>query len=567
MKKQYLYFLLGGLFIGYITISQAIIWPTTPVWENPWGIFMRYINNMFANTDINTTDGKVKKALSVDTLWSGVVLVLSWNIGIGTGLPQTKLDVNGWIRTSNLQITTNASSGHILVWDQNGNASWQPNNYRLKVKSLTPEWTSSRHTCVLMEDATVRCWWYNNEWQLWIWSNVVNLGRANMVAWLTGVAQLYNIWWSNLAVMQDGSIYTWWYNGYGTIGNGTTTNAHIPIKIPWVSNVTEWYEWHADGSGYASVCVKIGTGATSTAKCWWYNGYWQLGVGDTVQRNIPTNVVGLSNIKYIRNTGWWSGWHACALMNDGTVKCWGYNAQGQLWLWNTTNYFTPTTISWLSNVRDLYLWDGRTCVVLNDNTTLRCWGYNNYGQLWFWNTVQQNSPVNISTGGWAIKSINMNGYDYFANYVVFSDGTVKSTGYNGAWQLGVGDVANRSLLTTIPWLSGVSKVVSGGENWYQFACALMNDGTVKCWGHNNQWWLWLWDTNNRNVPTTVLWIKDAIDIAAYWWLNTAWNEARTCALLSNGSIQCWGYNGHWQIWQQDTLNYTLPQSINNLNTD
>lgn len=69
MKKQYIYSLSVGLLIGAIGISQAAItWPATPAGEPGNGLFMTYINSMLVNTNIATTDGKVKKALDANTL-------------------------------------------------------------------------------------------------------------------------------------------------------------------------------------------------------------------------------------------------------------------------------------------------------------------------------------------------------------------------------------------------------------------------------------------------------------------------------------------------------------------
>lgn len=56
-----------------------------------------------------------------------------------------------------LRLASNAGSGRILISDQNGNATWQENNYRLKVTGLMQNWGSYGQQCFVMEDTSARC--------------------------------------------------------------------------------------------------------------------------------------------------------------------------------------------------------------------------------------------------------------------------------------------------------------------------------------------------------------------------------------------------------------------------
>jgi alpha-tubulin suppressor-like RCC1 family protein len=60
--------------------------------------------------------------------------------------------------------------------------------------------------------------------------------------------------------------------------------------------------------------------------------------------------------------------HSCALLNDGTVKCWGNNSDGQC---NVPDFIQGKVVS-------IECGKNHSCALLNDNT-IRCWGTNSYG--------------------------------------------------------------------------------------------------------------------------------------------------------------------------------------------
>src|SRR5262249_977767 len=125
--------------------------------------------------------------------------------------------------------------------------------------------------------------------------------------------------------------------------------------------------------------------------------------------------------------------------------------------------------------------------------------------------------------------------------VRLSDATMQCTGPNQFGQRGDGTQNNSSTLVPISDFGGVSTAVAGDE----FNCALMIDGTARCWG--------LGEKGQRGDgsfvqytlrPSTVSNVTSAVALAA------GYNHA--CALLADGTMRCWGDNAQGQLGDPTT---------------
>ena len=128
----------------------------------------------------------------------------------------------------------------------------------------------------------------------------------------------------------------------------------------------------------------------ASIKCWGYGYLGQLGIGDQKSYNRPLeNVLDLGSGKTAKAIVTGSS-HTCVMLDNSSIKCWGYNASGQLGLGNTNNRGDVTNemgdnllsidLGSGKTARAISAGDSHTCAIL-DNSSIKCWGSNNSGEL------------------------------------------------------------------------------------------------------------------------------------------------------------------------------------------
>ena len=189
--------------------------------------------------------------------------------------------------------------------------------------------------------------------------------------------------------------------------------------------------------------------------------------------------------------------HACARIKDGTVKCWGGNFRGELGDGTTKNRDAPMPVKGLTDVADLALGDRFTCARLTDGT-VKCWGSDEFGQLGNdAGTTHQNTPQIVKD----LKGVTHLHAGWNHVCAVIEGGTVKCWGWNEKGQLGDGSMARRDKPVPVKALSGIADVALGISH----SCARSIDGEVQCWGLNLDGQLGDGTTTTRGTPAPVKW--------------------------------------------------------------
>jgi len=234
-----------------------------------------------------------------------------------------------------------------------------------------------------------------------------------------------------------------------------------------------------------------------------------------------------------------AGWnHACALLDDGTVQCWGDNIWGQLGDGTFTTRIAPVAVSNLNSVVSIAVGRQHSCAILGSQGTVRCWGRNDGGQLGNGTSSQSiNQPVFV-TGLTNVVALTAGDLHTCAVRV---DGTVWCWGDNLEGQLGNGGLTNFSLVPVqVEDLIGAVTVEAGANH----TCALLSDSSLKCWGENGFGELGNNSFLASNVPVSTGRLSATPGVGA---VDLAAGGLSTCARLSDASVSCWGDNGSGQF--------------------
>jgi alpha-tubulin suppressor-like RCC1 family protein len=283
-----------------------------------------------------------------------------------------------------------------------------------------------------------------------------------------------------------------------------------------------------DSVGSGTSCARRANG---TAACWGRNIQGQFGDGTSQQIvNVPVTLDNLANsVEIAVGAGF-----ICSRRADGTVWCAGYNGAGQLGRGVTGDSSIPVQVTGLSGVAELAAGSEHICA-RRTNGTVACWGDNSAGQIgngMAGQGVRSLAPAEV-VGLTGAVEIAAGVYHTCARKSEAGGGSsVVCWGANGSGQLGNGVAGGNSSGNLVPVTTGGSPIGLALGEWH--SCALLTGGTVTCWGSNSAGQSSSSDASSADilVPTGVTHVTNALEIAA--------NRFYTCARLMNGSVTCWG---------------------------
>ena len=305
-----------------------------------------------------------------------------------------------------------------------------------------------KFSVALKQDGTVWSWGQNNDGELGL-GNTTEYDEPQQITEITEkITDVKTGYYHSIALTEKGEVYTWGYNGYGQLGNGTSENSTTPVKVTGLKNVAkidaykymtivstqngEVYVW---GRGYGKTPVKL----NFSRKIIDVAGNIVLAENRKAYNLDETKSYGKDLIKVVAGYN-----HYLGLTSDGEVYAWGSNSYGQLGNGNNTSsstavkVVTPDGKSNMTNIVDISAGDSYSIITDKDGKVYT-FGY--YGDYRTANTVHSNKPVEIQD---LYKTELVAASEGGHTAIVDWDGNVYTVGLNDYGQLGLKDTTTRS---------------------------------------------------------------------------------------------------------------------------
>jgi len=227
------------------------------------------------------------------------------------------------------------------------------------------------HTCALTGNGGVKCWGENGSGEVGDGTTTDRWKPVDVTGLGSGVLAVSAGGGFTCALVITGTVKCWGYNKMGQLGDGTTEGRPTPVDVS------------ALGGGNLDISTGAGHACAITdgggVKCWGWNDTGQLGDGKIVNRGKPEYVVGITS--GIRGISAGAG-HTCAVTIVGEVLCWGANGTAQLGdgTQGGAKTFAAAVGGLFESVLQVSAGDTHTCALLSRGA-VKCWGWNGLGQL------------------------------------------------------------------------------------------------------------------------------------------------------------------------------------------
>jgi alpha-tubulin suppressor-like RCC1 family protein len=389
----------------------------------------------------------------------------------------------------------------------------------------------------------------------------------------TSVPNSATIFYAHNLVFRNGTTLSTGYNGFGQLGNGELGNRSQPGPL----NGAFSFKGFATGGVHS---VAFLNNSSSTVMTWGYNGFGQLGNNTTTFSSTPITVKNkdLTDLNHVKAVAA-GGFHTLALKDDGTLWAWGQNTLGQLGVGTAatpeilaTGYSmvpvqvgTGTVAGVFTNVSSIASNGHHSLAITRTDGKVWAWGLNSSGQLGIDHvTTGSSSTPNVVSGlpSSGVSSVAAGGG---FSYAVDKDGFVWAWGANNNGQLGNGTIIQNAIDQStadqnfipkkvliapgVP-LTDIVQVAAG----IQHGLALDKRKNVWAWGYNffNQ----LGNNNQLDSPFAVKVVTDlgtaltgATDIRAF---------GSSSMALIGGAWYVWGDNSYGQLGNGSTGTVPLP---------
>lgn len=256
--------------------------------------------------------------------------------------------------------------------------------------------------------------------------------------------------------------------------------------------------------------------------------------------------------------------HRCALVADGTARCWGNNAAGELGDGTREGRPTPAPVLGVEGAVQIAAGAGHTCARLQSGAVI-CWGRDDQGQL---GDTATPTPTPNPTAHAMLKVLTVERgivSELLPNEITAlalgGDATcgLRRGGSVACWGAlkidaapagpGKGAPLPAPKPKPVAGLKGVTSIALGGDH----SCAILQDGTATCWGDNAAGQLGDGSAAKKHGPAKVKGLKDVSALAL--------GRDHTCALLRDATVACWGSNTAGQLGDGSTTDRRVPAPV------
>lgn len=358
------------------------------------------------------------------------------------------------------------------------------------------------------------------------------------------------------ATLSTGAIRCWGENSLGQLGLGhveTIGDDELPASA---GNIESGTSANLVAAGHMHACA---LNVSGDAVCWGSGHDGQLGYGnalnigdDETPASAGTVDVGGEVVRVAAG-----GDHTCAVLRTGSLRCWGPRTVAghpdRPWEDDAIGDDETPASAGDVNVGDdvVQVAAGyvHACALLRSGA-VRCWGVAQKGQLGYGNTEfigDDPGEVPETAGdvdvGAPVEQI-VSGSSAEHTCAVLVGGRLRCWGENDHGQLGyghtrnIGDDETPSSAGDVDVGGVVLQAAAGGRH----TCAVLAGGRVRCWGNNEFGQLGTGDTRTIGDDETPA-SSGEVDVGGPV-AQVAAGSLRTCALLENGTVRCWG-DGRW----------------------
>ncbi len=374
----------------------------------------------------------------------------------------------------------------------------------------------------------------------------------------TCIADVAFGWHFSCVARHDGTVWCVGENTRGQLGFGATSQ----LELAWhqvrdganavLTGVT------AISAGVQHACALRDDG---TVWCWGFNNFGQLGDATTTQATRAVQVQKVAGTPLTDVVKLASGdEHNCVIDSATNVSCWGRNLEGQLGTGTPTQAAQAVAVlvapggAAFTGVLAIAPGVDHTCAI-KAGDEVWCWGNNDAGQLGDGLAVNRTSPFLMIGAGTQVDT-GSSGNTCRRN----PDGTASCAG--SAWRSRLGNgTGNTSgdARTAVPVLSavggppltGVAQIVVGGT-----PCVRLDDGTVRCWGDNVHGQTGA--GRGADVPTPVL-RSDGTPLTGVTSIYAGFPHL--CARLTGGDVVCWGRGRDGELGDGEQRDRFYPELL------